>query len=135
MYNIDETGSNYFSPYREINNFSDTRTSRNYEELINEREDEHSDFAIYQPVFDKIKEKIFIISEGDDIEISETDTIIFENKYNLKESKNTIKNLKANVAIIYLKKTEHEILIQERRKMFETFSVNVSNTLQSNKNM
>ena len=120
------------SMYASYHEFSltpnDTRITRNFEELITERG--HDD-KIYNSVFEKIKEKLFISSESDDIELTELDKLTFNKKYNVTESQNVISKLKLEIAKLYIKQTEHELIIQEKRKLFETFCLNISNTIKS----
>jgi hypothetical protein len=120
------------SMYASYHEFSltpnDTRITRNFEELITER---GQDDKIYNSVFEKIKEKLFISSESDDIELTELDKLTFNKKYNVTESQNVISKLKLEIAKLYIKQTEHELIIQEKRKLFETFCLNISNTIKS----
>ena len=121
------SSSGSYSPYNDYN-IHDNRITRNLQELISERGCEQK---AYDNVFRKIREKLFVISEGDDIDLTETDKLAFTKKYNLTQSQTTINDLKQKIAELYLKKTEHEIVVEERRKLFETFCVNISNSLQS----
>jgi hypothetical protein len=121
------SSSGSYSPYNDYN-ILDNRITRNLQELISERGGEQK---AYDNVFKKIREKLFVISEGDDIDLTETDKLAFTKKYNLTQSQTTINDLKQKIAELYLKKTEHEIVVEERRKLFETFCVNISNSLQS----
>lgn len=124
--NSSGSSSNYLA-YNEYNIF-DNRITRNLQELISERSIEQK---VYLDVFNKIREKLFVMSESDDIELTESDVSEFTKKYNITQSQETINGLKQKTAELYLKKTEQEIIVQERRKLFETFCTNISKSLQS----
>ena len=121
---------NNFAPFNLPND--DTRVSRNFDELITER-GENSFFSdkIYQSVFDKIQQKLFICSELDDVHLTEADEALYSFKYDISEKQESINTLKQDIAKMYIKKTEHEILIQERKKLFETFCTNIRASISS----
>jgi hypothetical protein len=117
---------NNYHPFREefstdiwgVNNTTpERRFTRNFEELITERGD--------VTIFEKVKEKIFVSSHSDDVELFADDFLKFNQKYNTKEVDSSIKLLKENISNFYIKKLEHSVLIQERRRMFESFCNNI----------
>ena len=119
---------NMYAPFSEnsvdtwgvqINN-NERRLTRNFEELVTERGDDN--FGI---IFDKIKEKLFISSQSDDADLTVQDFLKFNEKYNTDEVRTSIKVLKENISNFYIKKLEHSILIQERRRLFESFCNNI----------
>lgn len=120
------SGSSYLA-YNDYN-IIDNRITRNLQELLSERDTEKK---VYHGIFDKIREKLFVMSESDDIELTDSDISTFTKKYNITQSQEAINSLKQKTAELYLKKTEHEIVVQERRKLFETFCTNISKSLHS----
>ena len=129
MFSGSSSENSLYASYHEFSLTSnDSRITRNFEELVTER---GKDDKIYNSVFEKIKEKLFISSESDDIELTELDKLTFNKKYNITESQNVISKLKLEIAKLYIKQTEHELIIQEKRKLFETFCLNISNTIKS----
>ena len=129
-----------YTPYNEnidsyfgiASSFTDTRASRNFEELICERYDAESPIKhVYNSIFEKINEKLFICSEIDDTELTEKDIELFSIKYNMPQTSENISKIKREIAVMYLKKTENEVRIQESRRLFETFSTNISQSLKS----
>ena len=118
-----------YAPYHEFSlTPNDIRITRNFEELVTER---CQDDKIYNSVFEKIREKLFISSESDDIELTELDKLTFNKKYNITESQNVISKLKLEIAKLYVSRTEHELIIQEKRKLFDTFCLNIQNSIKS----
>ena len=94
--------------------FDEPRLNRNFEELVTQRgelsfeaESEPTDQNFYNSVFENIKEKLFIVSESDDIEISPEEIITYKSKYNIEDHFKAITKLKKQISSLYLKKTEH----------------------------
>ena len=88
-----------------------------------------SDHGVYSDVFTNIKEKIFLSSECDDIELTVLENKEFEAKYNVPYT--SISDLKKNIIQFYTKKIEFSLLIEERRRLFNTFCNNISNSISS----
>lgn len=112
---------------------SENRMTRNFEELVTERGElefgeVQSEFR-FENLFNNIKDKIFSCSEGDDIDLSEEQRKSFEEKFNIKKSSETIKDLKQKISELYFKKIEHSVMIEERRRLFKTFTKNLSTIL------
>ena len=129
MFSGSSSENSLYASYHEFSlTPNDSRITRNFEELVTER---GKDDKIYNSVFEKIKEKLFISSESDDIELTELDKLTFNKKYNITESQNVISKLKLEIAKLYIKQTEHELIIQEKRKLFETFCLNISNVIKT----
>ena len=78
-------GSSYLA-YNDYN-ILDNRITRNLQELLSER---NSEQKVYQGIFDKIREKLFIMSESDDIELTDSDVSTFTKKYNITQSQEAI---------------------------------------------
>jgi len=115
--------------------FNQRRLTRNFEELITERGnleiDEVQSKCRFENIFNNIKDKIFASSEGDDLDITESERKSIEEKYNLNQSKQTIKELKEKISELYIKKIEHSVMIEERRRLFKTFSKNIKASIES----
>jgi len=114
--------------------FDEPRLNRNFEELVTQRgelsfeaESEPTDQNFYNSVFENIKEKLFIVSESDDIEISPEEIITYKSKYNIEDHFKAITKLKKQISSLYLKKTEHEVLLQEKRRKYTSFCENIKN--------
>ena len=139
MYNSDFGG--IYAPFSFVgsSNEFNTRTfeelsTRNFNDLVTERGTEYEK-RVYSDIFEKIREKLFISSEADDIELTDSDKKIFNEKYKISSTQETINEIKREIAQLYVKKTEHEILIQERRKLFDVFCTNISNSITSINNI
>jgi len=112
-------------------NQPETRTTRNFEQLITERGEELSKpvNSIYLNLYNEIKEKIFISSEGDDIDLVSIQEQKYEKKYNTKETSEKLTKIKEQIGFFYVKKTEHSILLEERRRHFNTFCNTIIETI------
>lgn len=111
----------------------DPRVSRNFDELVSQRQ-EHTESncsQFYNSVFENIKEKIFIVSESDDIEITNDEIKQYQLKYNDESVLEAVSTLKQQIAELYLKKTEHELLVEEKRRIYKSFCNNVESHLNS----
>ena len=86
-----------------------------------------SEPSVFSDVFTNIKEKIFLSSECDDIELTVSENQEYEAKYNVPYT--SISDLKKNITHFYTKKIEFSLLIEERRRLFNTFCNNISNSI------
>ena len=107
----------------------DNRLLRNFDTLITERQEfvfqEEEEPFIKFNLYDTIQEKMFAITEGDDVDLTEENKKEYTEKYNILDTKNTIKQLKDNISKAYFKKIEHSVLIQERRRIYTSFCNNI----------
>jgi Zinc finger, C3HC4 type (RING finger) len=102
----------------------DPRTNRDLFDLLDER-DSFYERGIYNSVFDKISEKLFVCSETE-IDLSEPEYKELELKYNVLKTQENISKLKRDIA-----KIEHELLLEERMRLYDTFCNNILNTVKS----
>ena len=120
------------NPVLRPRNETDDRMSRNWEQFITERgnmEIEPPKNGCFDIVFDQIKEKIFVSAESDDVDMTEDEKKSYENKYDTVNSLNSINKLKESICDFYIKKTEHSILIEERRRTFTNFCNNIKESI------
>lgn len=115
--------------------YNDPRLNRNFEQLVTQRgdliPDLETDQNYYNSVFENIKEKLFIISESDDLEITGDEIKTYKEKYNIENNFAILENLKKQLSELYLKKIEHEVLLQEKRRMYSSFCENIRTCIQS----
>ena len=114
----------------EANIAFDPRIRRNFDQLISQRQEEatgetHSQF--YSSVFENIKEKLFIVSETDEIELTDSEKNEYNSKYT--DGSEIISILKKQIADIYMKKSEHEVIVQEKKRLYTTFCNNMTSYL------
>jgi len=106
--------------------------TRNYEQIITERGEMDLNLTLnYSNVYDKIREKLFVCSESQDIELDDSQQSEFDLKYNIKQTTNIINKFKENISKVYLKKIEHSIIIQERRRLYFNFCESIGNSIKS----
>uniref|UniRef100_A0A6C0B0D7 RING-type domain-containing protein n=1 Tax=viral metagenome TaxID=1070528 RepID=A0A6C0B0D7_9ZZZZ len=133
-------------PYEPLNqqslfSLNDNRLNRNFEELITERGEEVSSAppppqkSMFADVFENIREKIFIMNESDDMEITESDKVSFQEKYKTQEVQSTIQKVKEQISQLYVKKIEYSIMIQERRRQYASFCEHITNSITSIENL
>ena len=103
---------------------------RSFEQFVTQR---NIDFEenVYTEMFEKIKEKIFVSGEGDDIDLLDSQRESFEKKYDIHEKKKSIDLLKKQIVELYNKKIENSLLIEERRRLFNNFCTHISSSIQS----
>ena len=92
-----------FSDNESANNFS--RFERNFEMMVTERGEalENNNEIFFTDIFEKIREKIFILGDCD-IDLSDSDKIKYSEKYKIPETNNVINSLKKNIVLLYNKK-------------------------------
>jgi hypothetical protein len=111
---------------------NDSRVSRNFEELIMERNgvQEDIDKSLYSHVFNEIKNKIFSMHEVENIpKLSETQREEMSKKYYTSEFNNTINRIKKLLVNNFNKKIELEITLNENKKKFEDFSKTINDLI------
>jgi hypothetical protein len=111
-------------------NISDTRFSRNFEELITEREDILSSnepvLSFFNDIYEVIRDKL-TFEENDTL--TEKQISDFKQKYQTKEVSSVINTVKMNIVNLYTKKNEHQIIVEERKNLFKNFCSNINETL------
>jgi len=108
-------------------NFNESiRINRNYEELICER----GDVGGYTDLFKNIQDKLFVTSE-DDPELLQSQKKEFSDKYKIPETTQVISELKDSVAKLYIKKIEQGVIIEERRRLFNSFCTHIIGSIKS----
>jgi hypothetical protein len=114
---------------------SDIRTERNFEQLITERGSMVAENEVtteqrnYNEIFENIKDKIFILQEHYEIELLESEKENFSKKYNIPDVTSVINKLKKDVSILFVKKTELDITISERKNLYMLFCNNINSSL------
>ena len=111
-------------------NFTIPRFDRTFEQLITERGDNFNENNFnfndntFNEIFEKIKEKIFILGDCD-FELIESDRKKYSKKYETEDINVIINNLKKNIVLLYNKKIELEIEIEGRTKVYNDFLSNI----------
>jgi hypothetical protein len=132
-------GQNSFFDFSETNNMdtldqNDSRTSRNFETLIMERNgiQEDIDKTLYSQVFSEIKNKMFSIHEIDDISnLSETQIEELSKKYFTGEFTNIINRIKKLLVNNFNQKISLELTLEENKKKFENFTTTINSLISS----
>jgi len=109
----------------------ESRLSRNFDELITERESVNVPINEYLSLYDVIREKLFIINAGDDIDLTQDEVSKYEEKYNTKQTKYIIKKLKEDITLVYLQKIENSVLIEENKRLYNSFCNHVLESIKS----
>jgi hypothetical protein len=111
----------------------DTRTTRNFEQFITERNEYFPTptNSAFHEVFENMKTKQFCLAEDDDIDLTSEEIKNYKNKYDTDTTQSVIEKLKKNIVGMYTQKIENSIVIEERRRLFNTFCVNISNSINS----
>ena len=121
-----------YAPFseNESNNFQ--RFNRNFEMIITERGEDclENNPLIFSDIFEKIREKIFILGDCD-IDLTNADKIKYAEKYKIPETNNVINNLKKNIVLLYNKKIELEIEIENKTKIYNDFLMNINSLITS----
>ena len=150
MNNAFQSEGNSFTSYYLIDNnvhdhrlntniLIDARFERNFEQLITERGDETNfenngnNVIMFSEIFDKIKEKLFILNECD-FELSETDKQKYNLKYNTFDINTIINNFKKSMVLVHTKKLALEIEIENKTKMYTDFCIHITELLKINLN-
>ena len=115
-------------------NFTIPRFDRTFEQLITERGDNFNENNFnfndntFNEIFEKIKEKIFILGDCD-IELIESDIKKYSKKYETEDINKIINNLKKNIVLLYNKKIELEIEIENKTKIYNDFLMNINSLI------
>ena len=96
---MDNNNYIYNNNFNYLESSADSRISRNFEDMICERNENDYQKTIYSDLFDKIREKLFVTTDTDNMEITEEDKITFDLKYKIPESFDVISGLKKNISI------------------------------------
>ncbi len=117
---------NNYAPFSESESSNFQRFERNFEQLVSERGEslENNNEMIFTDIFEKIREKIFILGDCD-IDVTNAEKIKFSEKYNIPETNKYINILKKNIVLLYNKKIELEINIESRTKSYNDFLTNI----------
>ena len=113
---------------------SDSRISRNFESLIMERNgvQEDIDKSLYSQVFSEIKNKMFSIHETENLPtLSEEDHEELSKKYFTGEFTNIVNRIKKLIVNNFNEKISLEIRLEENKKKFEQFTVNINSLILS----
>jgi len=111
-------------------NFTIPRFDRTFEQLITERGENNFNDNTFNEIFEKIKEKIFILGDCD-IELIESDRKKYSKKYETEDINIIINNLKKNIVLLYNKKIELEIEIENKTKIYNDFLININSLITS----
>ena len=117
-------------------NFTIPRFDRTFEQLITERGDNFNENNFnfndntFNEIFEKIKEKIFILGDCD-FELIESDRKKYSKKYETEDINVIINNLKKNIVLLYNKKIELEIEIENKTKIYNDFLMNINSLITS----
>ena len=118
---------------------SSNNYNRTFEQLITERGEEYdvnnvnninNNNSIFNNIFEKIKEKIFILGDCD-IELIESDRKKYSKKYEIEDINIIIYNFKKNIVLLYNKKIELEIEIENKTKIYNDFLMNINSLITS----
>ena len=114
-----------------VNDFTIPRFDRTFEQLITERGENNSfegNICIFNEIFEKIKEKIFILGDCD-FELIESDRKKYSKKYEIEHINIIIYNFKKNIVLLYNKKIELEIEIENKTKIYNDFLMNINSLI------
>ncbi len=115
--------------------YIDPRLNRNFEELVTQRgelsETSETSQNYYNSVFENIKEKLFIVSESDDIEITSDEENHYIEKYDIENTHTVLSKIKQEISELYLKKIEHDLILQERKRLYSSFCENIRTCIQA----
>lgn len=122
--------SSNYAPFSENDSTNFQRFNRNFEMMVTERGEEclENNTSTFSDIFEKIREKIFILGDCD-FDLSDSDKSKYSDKYNISETNNIINILKKNIVLLYNKKIELEIEIENRTKVYNEFLMNIKTLL------
>ena len=122
--------SSNYAPFSENESTNFQRFNRNFEMMVTERGEEclENNTSTFSDIFEKIREKIFILGDCD-FDLSDLDKSKYSDKYNITETNNIINILKKNIVLLYNKKIELEIEIENRTKVYNEFLMNIKTLL------
>jgi hypothetical protein len=128
FFNFDEI--NIMNPLEQ----NDSRTTRNFETLIMERNgiQEDIDKSLYSQVFSEIKNKMFSIHEIENIpNLSDSELKELSNKYLTSEFTNIVNRIKKLIVNNFNQKISLEITLEENKKKFEQFTNTINSLITS----
>jgi hypothetical protein len=101
--------------------------SRNFEQLITERGNLYS-VQLFDDVFDKIKEKMFSLTDSDRL-ITHEKINEYSEKWNTVNLNNSIDTFKKDIGDIYQKKTHLEIELGKKKELYKSFCDHITQIL------
>jgi AAA15 family ATPase/GTPase len=107
---------------------SGSSNERTYEQFISERS---VTSGYYSNVFEKIKDKLFVLDDLSEPTLNESEFIAFNNKYQIGSIKETIGTFKTGISELYVRKTELEIGIDNKKELYKTFCEDLNKTIKN----